>query len=125
MSLATVRLHMWKRSIALVAATSLASVAGTGCYVGRHGGLGLLGAAIVTAAVISAVAPPPPRVVIVPEPRPGYVWQGGYWTQSDGEWVWVDGQWIAERPAYRWMPTHWEQTPDGQWQLVQGQWVPA
>jgi hypothetical protein len=35
----------------------------------------------------------------------------------------MDGQWMMERPAYRWMPTHWEQMPDGRWQLVQGQWV--
>jgi hypothetical protein len=116
---------MWKRSIAVVAATCVASVSASGCYVGRHAGLGLLETAIVAAVIISAVQPPPPRVVIVPEPRPGYVWQPGYWTQSDGEWVWMDGQWIMERPAYRWIPTHWEQMPDGRWELVQGQWAEA
>lgn len=95
-----------------------------GCFPGR-GGVGLFEAALVTAVIISAVQPPPPRVVFVPEPREGYVWQPGYWTQGDGGWVWVDGGWVAQRPAYQFVPTHWEQMPDGRWQLVQGQWVPA
>jgi hypothetical protein len=112
---------MWKRSIAFGVAASLV---GVGCYPGRAG-IGLFEAAVATAIIVSAVQPPPPRVIIVPEARPGYVWQPGYWTQADGDWVWMDGTWIPERPAYRWVPTHWEQTPDGRWQLVQAQWVPA
>lgn len=105
-----------------------ASLSGSGCFPGR-GGPGLFSAILTTAVVAtviaSAVAPPPPRVVFVPEPREGYVWQDGYWTKNGDQWVWVDGQWIPQRPAMRWMPTHWEQHGDGQWYLVQGQWVPA
>lgn len=96
---------------------------GAGCWGFRHGGLGLFQAAVLTAVIVSAVQPPPPRVVVVPPPQEGYVWQAGYWTQQDGQWVWVDGGWVEARPAARYVPTHWEQTPDGQWQLVQAQWV--
>jgi hypothetical protein len=105
----------------------LVLVLSSGCFV--RGGPGLfpaiLGTAIVTAAVVSAVQPPPPRVVVVPEPRAGYVWQPGYWTLQGEEWVWVDGQWLAIQPGYAWSSTHWESQPDGSWKLVPGQWVPA
>jgi hypothetical protein len=112
---------MRTRTIAAVLAVSMV---GTGCFRGGRG-LGLFEAALVTAVIISAVAPPPPRVVFVPAPREGYVWQAGYWTRTNDDWVWVDGQWIEQRPSYQWMPTHWEQGGDGNWHLVQGQWVPA
>jgi hypothetical protein len=108
------------RTIAFVLATS---VLATGCFGGRGGGFRLFEAALITTAIVSAIQPPPPRVVFVPEPRPGFVWQAGYWTQQDGQWVWVDGQWIQQQPNAAWQPTHWEQTPDGQWRLVPGQWV--
>ncbi len=107
------------RKIAWVLAASMLT---TGCF-GRGGGFRLFEAAVITAAIESSVEPPPPRVVIVPEPRDGYVWQPGYWTRQDGDWAWVDGQWIPARQDAQWVPTHWEQTPDGQWRLVPGQWV--
>jgi len=113
---------MSARSIALVVSASLL---GTGCFVGRHGGLGLFEAALVTAVIVSAVAPPPPRVVIVPAPREGYVWQPGYWTRDGDDWAWVDGSWVAQRPNYQWQPSHWEQQQDGSWRLVPSQWVPV
>jgi hypothetical protein len=96
----------------------------SGCF--RGGGAffaGALTGAIVTSAIISASAPPPPRVVYVPAPREGYVWQPGYWTMHDGEWEWVHSHWIATRAGYVWYPTHWEQQPDGNYRLVEGQWV--
>ena len=110
----------------IVVAVALASFASQACY-GRAGFLvpAVLGTAIVTAAVVSASRPPPPRVVYVPESRPGYAWQPGYWTLHDGDWVWVDGQWVALRPGYDWAPAHWEGEPDGTWRLIPGHWVPA
>ncbi len=101
------------------------SLASTGCV--RGGGLfaAIAATAIVTAVIVSSRPPPPPRVVIVPEPRPGYVYQPGYWTLYNEQWVWVDGVWVAENPGYAWSPAHWEQQPDGNGRLVQGQWVPA
>jgi hypothetical protein len=96
-----------------------------GCLV--RGPVGLVGAiattAIVTAAIVSATQPPPPRVIYVPEPRAGYVWDPGYWTLDHGEWVWVDGRWVVDAPGYAWSPTHWEQAADGSWRLVPGQWL--
>jgi hypothetical protein len=97
------------------------------CF-GRGGGglfLAALDTAIITAAIVSATEPPPPRIIFVPEARPGYAWQPGYWTLQDGQWAWVDGGWVALRPGYAWAPAHWERLPDGTWQLVRGQWVPA
>lgn len=98
-----------------------------GCYWRGPGAfpLALAETALVTAIVVSAVQPPPPRVVYVPEPRPGYAWQPGYWTRHDDQWIWVEGQWIALQPGYAWSPAHWEQMPDGTWQLVPGHWVAA
>lgn len=98
----------------------------SGCF---RGGAGLFAAvaatAIVTAAIVSTRPPPPPRVVIVPEPRPGYAYQPGYWYLQGEEWVWVDGQWVPERMGYAWAPAHWESQPDGTWRFVPGQWVMA
>jgi WXXGXW repeat (2 copies) len=112
---------MMKRAIAFTLTLSLGA---SGCFV-RGPGIGLFEAALVTAVIISAVQPPPPRVVFVPEPREGYVWQPGYWTQTQGDWVWTDGGWVPDRPAMRFVPSHWEQMPDGRWQLIPAQWAPA
>lgn len=104
----------------------LLAVASSACF-GRGGGLfaAILGTAIVTAAVVSATEPPPPHVMYLPETRPGYAWQAGYWTREDDQWVWIDGQWVTLQPGYAWSPTHWEQEPEGSWRLRRGQWVPA
>ena len=112
---------MRHRSLALVLSLG---VVGTGCFRGGAG-FRVFEAAVITAAIISTVEPPPPRVVYVPPPREGYVWQAGYWSRQGGDWVWIDGGWVAQRPNFVWQPTHWEQQPDGNWQLIQGQWVPA
>jgi len=101
------------------------STTSVGCYWRGPGAfpLALAETALVTAVIVSAVQPPPPRVVFVPEPRPGYTWQPGYWTRQDDQWVWVEGQWIGLQPGYAWSATHWEQVPDGSWRLVPGHWV--
>jgi hypothetical protein len=110
---------------AIVSSALALSLATTGCFRG-----GMLFAAVATAAVVTAVVvstrpPPPPRVVYVPDPRPGWVWQPGYWTLQNDQWVWVDGVWVAENPGYAWSPAHWEGQPDGTWHLIPGQWVPV
>ncbi len=114
-----------RRSVLILVAT-VVSFSLSACF-GRGGGILalMLGTAIVTAAVVSANEPPPPRVVYMPDPRPGYAWQPGYWTLQDNEWVWVDGQWVALAPGYVWSPTHWEHDPNGSWRLLPGQWLPA
>lgn len=97
----------------------------SGCFVRGGAGLFFLAAeaAIVTAVIVSASEPPPPRVVYVPEDRPGYAWQPGYWTLQGGNWLWIDGGWVELRPGYAWTPAHWEHVPDGTWRLVPGHWV--
>jgi len=105
----------------------LLALATSACF--PRGGAGLFAAvattAIVTAAIVSTRPPPPPRVVFVPEPRPGYAYQPGYWTLQGDDWAWVDGQWIPVREGFTWSPAHWEGQPDGTWRFVPGQWVPA
>jgi YXWGXW repeat-containing protein len=105
---------------------ALAVAAAPGCY--RHGAALLgtaVGASILTAAIVSSRPPPAPRVVYVPPPRSGYVWQPGYWTRDHRQWVWVEGYWVRRHPGYQWQPSEWVQDPDGQWRLLPGQWVDA
>ncbi len=116
----------FSRSIAALASITALSVS-SGCFFRGGGGLffAVADTAILTAVIVSATAPPPPRVVFVPEPRPGFAWQPGYWTLHDGNWIWVEGGWVELQPGYAWAPAHWEQTPDGNWQLLPGHWVGA
>jgi hypothetical protein len=102
--------------VALVLATS-------GCF--RGGGLfaAIAATAVVTAVIVSTRPPPPPRVVIMPDPRPGLVYEPGYWILQDQMWIWVDGTWVQENPGYAWAPAHWDAQPDGTWRFVPGQWV--
>jgi hypothetical protein len=86
----------------------------SGCVVYARPGPRYYGAEI-------AVAPPPPRVVVEPEPRPGYVWTAGYWSWNGHEHVWTEGTWIAERPGYHWAPAHWVEV-NGNWRFVRGHW---
>jgi hypothetical protein len=112
----------WIAALAVLAG-SVMPVAG--CFPGDRGflaGAALTG--LVAAAIISSTPPPPPRVVYVPPPRPGYVWQPGYWIMQDGQWVWVDGEWVPQNPGYRYVPPHWEQQADGNWRFAPGKWVP-
>jgi hypothetical protein len=82
-----------------------------------------VGAAIITAAIVSSIPPPPPRVLYVPPPREGFVWQPGYWIVDNQRWVWIDGRWITMQPGYAWSPAHWEEEPNGSWRLAPGQWL--
>jgi len=68
------------------------------------------------------VAPPPPRVVVVPQPRLGYVWAPGYWRWDGRSHVWVDGAWMRERRGYHWEPAHWEER-HGRYHFEEGHWV--
>lgn len=76
------------------------------------------------AVVEVGVRPPPPRVVVVPAPRRGYVWAGGYWRWNGHRHVWVDGYWMRARPGWTWAPAHWEERR-GRWVFVAGVWVRA
>jgi hypothetical protein len=66
--------------------------------------------------------PPPPRVVVVPAPRRGYVWEPGYWRWTGHKHVWVDGRWMRERRGWHWEPAHWEER-QGRWYFQPGVWV--
>lgn len=68
------------------------------------------------------VAPPAPRVVVVPAPRPGYVWAPGYWRWNGGRYVWVDGRWVGERRGYHWVPERWV-AAGPRWHFVPGHWA--
>jgi hypothetical protein len=68
------------------------------------------------------VRPPPPRVVVVPEPRRGYVWVPGYWRWSGREHVWVEGHFVRERRGWHWVPAHWDER-GGRWFFSPGVWV--
>lgn len=108
------------RTVVLMVALTPAA----GCVRGPAGlFVAMAGTALVTAAVVSAVRPPPPPIFVVPEPRPGYVWQPGYWTLREGQWIWIDGDWIVAQPGYTWSPAHWERLSDGTWRLVPGRWL--
>jgi hypothetical protein len=115
------------RHVAVTSLTALSVAASSGCFVRGGGGLffAVAETALVTAIIVSAVAPPPPRVVFIPEPRAGFVWQPGYWTLHDGDWVWIDGMWVELQPGQVFIPAHWEHAADGNWQLLPGHWVPA
>lgn len=67
------------------------------------------------------VAPPPPRHEFVPAPRPGLVWQQGYWDWRHGRYVWIRGHWIRERHGMYWHPSRWERH-GGHWVLERGGW---
>lgn len=70
------------------------------------------------------IAPPPPRTIVVPDPRPGYVWAPGYWywNGSHRRHDWHEGYWIRERHGYHWVGAHWE--PYGpRWRYVPGYWA--
>lgn len=67
------------------------------------------------------IGPPPPRVEVVPGPRPGWVWQPGYWDWGRNQHVWRKGVWVRERGGYAYQPHHWAER-DGRWQLERGRW---
>ena len=68
------------------------------------------------------VSVPPPRVVVVPQPRPGYVWAPGYWRWDGRTHVWMDGAWMRERRGYHWVPAHWEDR-HGRYHFDAGHWA--
>ncbi|HUJ25411.1 MAG TPA: YXWGXW repeat-containing protein [Myxococcales bacterium] len=106
-------------------ASALLLTLAPGCY--RHGALlgTVIGTSIITAAIVSSRPPPPPRVVYMPAPRRGWVWQPGYWALQDHDWVWIEGHWIRRYPGYDWEPSQWVRDPDGEWRLIPGRWVKA
>jgi hypothetical protein len=74
-----------------------------------------------TAAIIVQIAPPSPRAEVVPQPRRGYVWVGGYWDWRGNKHHWVKGTWVKERRGYQYNQPAWAER-DGRWQLDRGNW---
>jgi hypothetical protein len=65
--------------------------------------------------------PPPPRVVVVPQPRPGYVWAPGYWAWQGRRHVWQEGHWERERRGYHYVEPAWVED-HGQYGFRRGHW---
>lgn len=73
--------------------------------------------------VVRMGPPPPPRLVVVPRPGPGFVWQPGFYRWNGRSYIWAPGVWTRPpRPEFHhWTPGHWRQTPGG-WVWVDGHW---
>jgi YXWGXW repeat-containing protein len=99
-------------SAALIAAMAL----GTGCVVRAHGRV-----SAPVAYVEVEEEPPPPRVVVMPAPRPGFIWIEGRWTWSGGRYIWHDGYYERERVGSIYEQGRWERRGRGHvW--VDGHW---
>lgn len=71
------------------------------------------------------MAPPPARVVVLPAPRPGFIWAPGFWAWEGGSHVWVEGHWVEARPGYYWVPERWEdhwEERGPHWHFAPGRW---
>jgi hypothetical protein len=68
-----------------------------------------------------SVAPPEPRHEVVPQPRRGYVWSGGYWNVRGNRHVWQAGHWERNRNGYYRTEPTWTQRDD-RWELNRGRW---
>jgi len=101
-------------SAALLAAMGL----GTGCVVRAHG---YVSAPAPVATVEVEEEPPPPRVVVMPAPRPGFIWIEGRWTWNGGRWIWRDGYYERERAGYVWEQGRWDNR-GGRHVWVEGRW---
>ena len=99
-------------SAALLAALAL----GSGCVVRAHGQV-----SAPVAFVEVEEEPPPPRVVVMPAPRPGFIWIEGRWSWNGGRYVWNDGYYERERVGQTWEQGRWERRGRGHvW--VDGRW---
>lgn len=67
------------------------------------------------------VGPPPPRREVIPPPRPGYEWHGGYHRWDGHRYVWVPGEYVVVHPGHHWVPGHWDYSPRGHF-WVEGHW---
>ena len=73
-------------------------------------------------AQVIVVAPPPPRVEVIPQARPGVVWDPGHWQMQRGSYVWIPGHWRRVRVGYRWAAGHWVQRGPN-WIWIEGHWT--
>lgn len=71
---------------------------------------------------IQIAPPPPPHAIVVPPPRPGFVWAPGYWRWDGHRHVWVDGHWLRARRGFHWVPEHWVRR-HGRYHFVPGRWA--
>jgi hypothetical protein len=76
------------------------------------------------AAVYVRVAPPRPVVErVVPRPRGGMVWVGGYYRWTGRAYVWTPGRWAhPPRPAAVWVAPHWDFVAGRGYVFVAGFW---
>lgn len=81
-----------------------------------------LGTAAQAQQLVVEIAPPAPRYEVMPDPRPGYVWDAGHYEWRGNQYVWVPGRWIAARSGYDWQERRWVQRGNGEWVLVGGTW---
>ncbi|WP_354679305.1 hypothetical protein [Cupriavidus plantarum] len=67
--------------------------------------------------------PPAPVYEVVPGPRPGYIWQPGYWGWDDHyhRHHWHKGRWAHARPGYVYQSPHWVHGGNG-WVMRGGHW---
>lgn len=67
--------------------------------------------------------PPAPIYEAVPAPRPGYVWQPGYWAWDDHghKHKWKQGKWAKDRPGYVYESPRWVQASNG-WVMQPERW---
>jgi len=98
----------------------------------------VLVSALIAAGTIAAVATPtasmaqvefnlnfgPPAALYepIPEPRSGYIWQGGHWNWDGHRHVWNAGNWQASRPGYSYNAPRWVQSNNGRWNYQASRW---
>ncbi len=74
------------------------AIAGTVVGIGILAGAGIAQARSVEVEISSA--PPADRVVVAPEPRPGYIYERGHYAWDGHAYVWSEGRYIEERPGH-------------------------
>lgn len=71
--------------------------------------------------VFFSFAPPPLRHEVIPLPRAGFVWSGGYWDVRDRRHVWRQGHWERARRGYHYAAPQWVRHGH-RWELQRGRW---
>jgi WXXGXW repeat (2 copies) len=74
------------------------AIVGTAVSIGVLAGAGIAQARSVEVEI--ATAPPEERVLVAPEPRPGYIYERGHYTWDGHAYVWSEGRYIEERPGH-------------------------
>ena len=89
--------------------------------------LGLASTATLAAAASSSgeieiqIPPPPDRVVVVPEPREGFIYERGHYDWDGKRYVWRDGEFIHKREGHVYTPYALEHRGE-HWYYRRGHW---